>query len=463
MNKISNKTPVFIDFETYMNKSKRYTLDHLSDVQYITDPRFEVLSVAISVNNKISVYPGNTHLWPTRVAGLNNDDHFFIAHNGRFDFRILSLRFGITPLRMSDTMLMARFLGYPKCGLGNLAEQLLFDKKLELNTDGKRLKNLGQVEWLKLARYNAKDVELTQRLYQFFFSNFPQIEMLLIDQTLRLCLKPHSIDWDRVESLIVKAELNLNSFRIMNSELFDNRNRSVWIRNHIRICTGIDPKTVDKKKIVINELPTKAQKTLQDVWMIKEIEKERGSLDSFRRRMTSGTNTTALIDLNYSKAVTHRWSSGGEGSQSFNIQNMGRKSGIRNIWIPDKGNVYIIVDLSQIEARVAAWYAGEKELLRAFADGICIYCNFGQHVFGHVLNGETEKSERQLCKQAVLGLQFGMGTKRFLQTLVTQAPDHLEKATVRLNASSNYETASKVVVRFACMYSAFICTELLLL
>ena len=161
--------------------------------------------------------------------------------------------------------------------------------------------------------------------------------------------------------------------------------------------------------------------------------------------MTSGTNTTALIDLNYSKAVTHRWSSGGEDAQSFNMQNMGRESGTRNIWIPDPGNVYVIVDLSQIEARVAAWYAGEKALLRAFSENRCVYCDFGKYVFGHVLDRGTEKSERQICKQAVLGLQFGMGANRFLQTLQAQASDHLKKATERLNTSSDEDTAKQVV------------------
>jgi len=448
MKKISQMTPVFIDFETYLDKAKRYSLTHLSDLQYITDPRFQVLSVAIGVNGKTRVYPGNTPLWKKQLLVLNDDDHIFVAHNGRFDFRILSIHCGIVPRWMADTMLMARFMGYPKCGLGELAHKLLSDQKLELNVDGKRLKDLSQDEWKNLVNYNEKDIRLTQKLYQILLPNLPQMEMPLIDQTLKLCLKSHSIDWGRVEKFIVELDQNLISLRDKNMELFENRNRPAWIRNHIHQLTGIDPKTTDKKKVVIEELVPRAQEIFHTVWEFKEIEREKDALATLRRRMTTGTNTAAFIDLNYSKAVTHRWSSGGEDTQSFNMQNMGRKSGTRNIWIPDSGNAYVIVDLSQIEARVAAWYAGERALLQAFAANQCVYCEFGRHVFGHVLSKETEKSERQLCKQAVLGLQFGMGVERFHQTLLTQVPDHLKQTTIRLKISSeNLDTGSSKTIK----------------
>ena len=228
-------------------------------MQYITDPRFQVLSVGIGLGGKINIYPGDTPLWKARIAELNDDGHIFIAHNARFDFRILSLRHGITPRWMSDTMLMARFRGYPQCGLGALSERLLPAQKLELDTNGKRLNVITLSEWRKLARYNAKDIELTRKLFHGFAHKLPPMELALIDQTLKLCLKPHSIDWPLVESHIANLEESLATAKKKNVDLFENRNRSAWVRNYIRDITGVDPKTVDKKKIVMDELSSEAK------------------------------------------------------------------------------------------------------------------------------------------------------------------------------------------------------------
>ena len=40
---------VTIDFETYYEK-KGYTLSELTTAQYINDPRFQIIGVAVSVN-----------------------------------------------------------------------------------------------------------------------------------------------------------------------------------------------------------------------------------------------------------------------------------------------------------------------------------------------------------------------------------------------------------------------------
>ena len=67
-----------------------------------------------------------------------------VAHNGRFDFRILALRFGIVPSVMADTMLMARYFGFPKCSLAILAKQLLHKDKLSFPAEGLRFEDLNQ-------------------------------------------------------------------------------------------------------------------------------------------------------------------------------------------------------------------------------------------------------------------------------------------------------------------------------
>jgi DNA polymerase len=71
------------------------------------------------------------------------------------------------------------------------------------------------------------------------------------------------------------------------------------------------------------------------------------------------------------------------------------------------GHKLVVVDLSQIEARVLAWLAGQQDVLTVFATGKDIYVETARKVGS--LN-------RQLGKVLVLACGFGMGPERFRLT-----------------------------------------------
>lgn len=74
---------------------------------------------------------------------------------------------------------------------------------------------------------------------------------------------------------------------------------------------------------------------------------------------------------------------------------------------------FIISDLRQIEARVAAWMAGEKELLAALADPRRdVYKETAAAILKMPLDA-VGKRERSIGKTAVLSLNFGSGHKVF--------------------------------------------------
>ena len=91
---------------------------------------------------------------------------------------------------------------------------------------------------------------------------------------------------------------------------------------------------------------------------------------------------------------------------------------LRTIIVPsDREHMKLIVsDYSAIEARVLFWLAGETEALRILAAGEDIYCALASRIFRTVIT-KANKMERQLGKQAVLGLGYGMGWYTFLMTL----------------------------------------------
>ena len=81
---------------------------------------------------------------------------------------------------------------------------------------------------------------------------------------------------------------------------------------------------------------------------------------------------------------------------------------IRTAFVPRAGCKYIVADFSAIEARVIAWFAGERWRLDVFRDGGDIYCASASQMFKvpvekHGVNGHL----RQKGKIAELALGYG--------------------------------------------------------
>jgi DNA polymerase len=139
-------------------------------------------------------------------------------------------------------------------------------------------------------------------------------------------------------------------------------------------------------------------------------------------RMTGGV---LPVPLKYCGASTMRWT----GQDSINLQNLpsrGKDKTLRKSLQAPKGYRLVVADLSQIEPRVLAWFAGEYELLDSFASGKDIYVTMHGKVFGsdydEMLAGYKAgdaywSMRRNIAKAVVLGLGYGMGAKNFITYL----------------------------------------------
>ena len=84
---------------------------------------------------------------------------------------------------------------------------------------------------------------------------------------------------------------------------------------------------------------------------------------------------------------------------------------VRTAFVPPKGKLFYVADFSAIEARVIAWFAGEKWRSEVFRKGGDIYCASASQMFKvpvekHGVNGHL----RQKGKIAELALGYGGGT-----------------------------------------------------
>lgn len=88
---------------------------------------------------------------------------------------------------------------------------------------------------------------------------------------------------------------------------------------------------------------------------------------------------------------------------------------LRGMLMAAPGKKFVAADFAAVETRVLFWLAEHKEGLQIFYDGDDIYKAMASKIY-NVPIGEVTKEQRQLGKQAILGLGYGMGAKKFAIT-----------------------------------------------
>jgi len=131
-------------------------------------------------------------------------------------------------------------------------------------------------------------------------------------------------------------------------------------------------------------------------------------------------------ELKYHGAHTGRWSGGrekekaGDGGKGFNMQNLPKKPAfgfdLRACIKAPPGKKLIIADLSQIEARITPYLAGDDALIQLICDGMNVYEAHARLTMGYCINEKLKSSAPDLyalAKARVLALGFGCGWQRF--------------------------------------------------
>ena len=117
---------ITIDFETFY--SKEFSLTKLTTEEYIRSPFFEVIGVAVKVNDNPAEWASGTHeqikAW---LDTFEWETSLGLAHNAMFDGAILNWVFDIRPKLWLDTLSMARALHGVEVG-GSLKKLAEHDK-----------------------------------------------------------------------------------------------------------------------------------------------------------------------------------------------------------------------------------------------------------------------------------------------------------------------------------------------
>lgn len=90
-------------------------------------------------------------------------------------------------------------------------------------------------------------------------------------------------------------------------------------------------------------------------------------------------------------------------------------SAIRGLFISARGHCLYVADYAAIEARILLWLAKDTRAIKMLLSGEDIYKDMASAIYNVPID-EVTPDQRQLGKQAILGLGYGMGWHKFLVT-----------------------------------------------
>lgn len=384
-----------------------------------------------------------------------------VYHNGKFDLKV-GKEVGIKGMRLDhDTLVMASLLRpdmigateYKGLGLEDLAKALLNidpwkpKKDLDLYTPD---------DWEKRCR---QDCIVTQKLFESLMTS-------LVDQDLWCYyhdwLMPTVRFLTEVESKGVCVDISklqhLRSVYERGTVRFEEAFRSVFNKEIRPIEETLLEKKLSKykteKKIteVFNDPPRfnirsaeqiKALLSSQGIIALNKDEEETTSSRAIKYYSGGNKLVQAILAYRdkkqqkqfyvswddllvdgklYTNYNVHRVRTGRLSSNKPNLQQIDKRR--RYLFKASPGKVFVIVDYSQIEPRLAAHFSEDRKLINVYKNKHDLYGTLAVDVLKCPCKPEEVKEkfpkERQIAKTLLLGVLYGMGKKALSFTLTTE-------------------------------------------
>jgi DNA polymerase len=418
-----------LDFETYYDRE--FSLSKMTTEEYVRDDRFEVIGVGVKVDDaETEWFSGSFDETKQFLSKFKWEEAFVLAHNTMFDGAILSWRFGIKPKMWLDTLCMARATDGLEVGnsLAKLALRYNVGVKGQevLNALGKRRIDFTSSDLAKYGAYCCNDVDLCYTLFGIMAPRFGKGEIQLIDLTLRMFTEPVlTLDLplleQHLEEVKEKKERLLAAANSDRDTLLSNDKFAALLQSiGVVVPTKVSPATGKETwALAKSDEGLKALQDHDDLRVQALVAARLGTKSTLEETRTArfigiAKRGVMPVPLRYYAAHTGRWG----GDDKLNLQNLPRKSLLKEAIEPPKGFVLINSDSSQIEARTVAWLAGQKDLTDAFDKGEDVYKIMASAIYRKPVE-EVTKDERFVGKTTILGAGYGMGALKFQAQLKT--------------------------------------------
>lgn len=447
------------DLETYSSVD----LTKCGVYRYCESEDFEILLAAYSIDGgavQVTDLACGEKLPQEILDALEDETVEKWSYNSQFERICLSRLLGypagdyLAPESWRCSMVWASTLGLPRSlesvgvVLGLEKQKLTEGKDLiryfcvpcrPTKANGGRMRNLPEHDpekWERFKAYNLRDVE-TEMQIQKRLSNFPVPDTIWEEYHLDQEINDRGIgvDMELVRQAIAMDARSRERLTAAMRELTELENpNSVqqmkqWLADH-----GLETDTLGKKAVA--ELLKTAPGLLREVLSLRQ-QLAKSSVKKYTAMENAvcadsrahgmfqfyGANRTGrfsgrliqlqnlykntMPDLAHARALVR---SGNYEALSLLYEDIPDTLSqlIRTAFVPQDGRKLIVADFSAIEARVLAWFAGEKWVLEVFEKGGDIYCETAARMFHCRVEKHGENAElRQKGKQATLSCGYG--------------------------------------------------------
>ncbi len=351
-----------------------------------------------------------------------------VGQNFKYDMHVFA-RHGITVAPIDDTMLISYALD---CGVGGHGMDELAKRWLQHDTikfsdvtgSGKNQKTFDEVAIDKATQYAAEDADITLRLHQHLKPRLASEGKATVYETLERPLVSviHAMEREGVKidpSVLMRLSadfaqrmamheaeahklaggaFNMGSPKQISEILFER----LGLPGGKKTGTGAWSTSAD----ILEELAADGHELPRAILNWRGLAKLKST---YTDSLPAAINReTGRVHTSYSLAAT---TTGRLASTDPNLQNIpirtedGRK--IRTAFVPEKGNVLVSADYSQIELRLLAHIADLKSMKAAFADGVDIHAMTASEMFGVPVEG-MDPMVRRKAKAINFGIIYGI-------------------------------------------------------
>ena len=388
------------------------------------------------------------------------DDKDVCAHNASFDEMVY---YCLVERNIVPFVILRWHCTADACATNQLprslkdASAVLYDIKVDKSVrdkmKGVRYEKMSVPEQTEVVEYARNDAKLCLRIAEDLFPEISVIEKALSTHTRYMGYRGVPVDLERVEEYI----------SILRGKLWECARDIPWADNlnekgkQIAITSPLALARACRDAGIPAPVTTAKSDARFDLWadefrdqapFVAAVQRHRALnraltvLTAMQSRTDDGRMTYGL--KYYGAEATGRWS----GDSGLNLQNLPKAAlegaDIRSCIKAPAGKKLIVLDFSQVEARVAMLMGKNEVILKQLSDGVDIYEAYARSMLGYTDPAPLRVKApeiRHKAKTLGLGLQFGLGANRL--SIMAKIPVNEAQDLVRIFRKANPEICAQ--------------------
>jgi len=437
------------DIIKQIHEKKRFAID--TETTHIDPMRAKLVGLSISLT------PHTAYYIPVAHSGLDARNQLFrdwvlaefkpllensaiqkIGQNLKYDWLIFQ-QYGI---RLSDNLFDTMIASYvldpsnvshalDRIALSRLNYKMI--KYKDVVGTGKKERCFSEIDLQLATQYACEDADITLIVADLFQKELQENDLWKLFETVEMPLLPVLVHMEytgiKVDLSVLKqlSQYFTQSLSELESQIYDQAGETFNIRSTQQLGEIL----FEKLKLPAKKKTRKKTGYSTDVNVLTQLAEihplpaillKHRSQDKLRSTYVDALMTlihpeTGRIHTSFNQAAT---ATGRLSSRDPNLQNIpirteqGRK--IREAFVPEKGNVLLSADYSQIELRIMAHYANDPILIESFCNDEDIHLRTASEIFQRPLSDVTDTLRYQ-AKAINFGIIYGMGAFRLSKEL----------------------------------------------